>query len=108
MHAKVVGVHDAGEGHTFEGLKEEVVEGLLFVFAQDFISEGEMLRHCSTFVITSKHYYFFRVVQLIVLERKGYFQRVKEDKDFNGEDASIDVVPQEEELGSVCDKGKNI
>lgn len=66
---------------------------MFFVFAEHFIPEGEMLRHCSTFVVSTEHYDFFRVVQLIMLERKGYFERVKEDKDFNGENASIDVVP---------------
>jgi acetolactate synthase small subunit len=70
VHAEVVIVHNASEGHAFERLKEEVVKGLLFVLTQHFVSEGEMLSHCATFMVATQHYYFFRVVQLIHLSRK--------------------------------------
>jgi hypothetical protein len=34
------------------------------------------------------------------MTRNEYFERVEKDKDFNGEDASINVVSQKEQFGS--------
>ena len=89
MHAKVVTIDISGDGHGLEALDEQLVDLFVVELLKDLGAEGEMLSHGSRLVIASKHDNVTWVVQL---------EAEKEDADFKGEDAAIDVITEEEQV----------
>ena len=63
MHGEVLAIHDCRQGHVIETLHEQVVN-LLIISADALLSEGEVLSHVSTLVITSQKHNVFRVILL--------------------------------------------
>jgi hypothetical protein len=63
VHAEVLVVHDAGDGHGVEALHEDLV-GLLVERVDDLLPEGEVLRHVAALVVASQHDHALRVVDL--------------------------------------------
>lgn len=51
MHGQIL-VNEAGEGHGVKTFHDELVD-FLVVLLKDFGSEGEMLSHVSTLVVSS-------------------------------------------------------
>lgn len=91
MHAKVVSIDIGGDGHGFEAADESLVDVLIVEFLKDLRSEREVLCHSSGLVVTSEHNDVLGVVQ---------FEAEKENAHFKREDATIDVISQEQKIGS--------
>ena len=89
MHAKVVAIDIGCDGHGLEQADEELVDLLIVELLQDLRSECKVLSHSTRLVVTSEH---DNVAWEVELEAE------EEDGDFEGEDASVNVVAQEKKV----------
>jgi len=62
MHAQIVTVDVGRDGHGLESVNEFLVDVLLSELLEDLTPEGEVLSHCSRFVVATQHNHCFREV----------------------------------------------
>ena len=92
MHAKIVTVDISCDWHCLEALNEQLIDLLIVELLEDLRSEGEMLSHRTRLVVTAEHDDLARVVQL---------EAEEEDTDLQGEDASVNIIAKEEQIGAM-------
>lgn len=82
VHSEVLSIDNARNGHRVEDLHEEGV-GLHVIASDGLFTEGEVLRHVATLVVSSEQDHILLVVDL---------DRHQKDKHLYSEDPSVYVV----------------
>ena len=89
MHAKIISIDIRSDRHGFEALDEHFINLLIVELLKYFGPERKMFRHGARLMISSQHDNLAWIVKL---------EAEEEDADFEGENAPINVVTEEEQV----------